>query len=47
MIDGAFESRLEAKTKITNLIRVMLKKSEANMLAEENSNVKVEIQSAS
>jgi len=47
MIDGAFESRLDAKTKITNLIRVLLKKSEANLLTEENSNVKVEIQSAS
>ncbi len=47
MIDGAFESRLEIKTKITNLVKVLLKKSETDSLAEEKSNVKVEIQSAS
>ena len=47
MIDGAFDSRLEIKTKITNLVKVLLKKSETDSLTEEKSNVKVEIQSAS
>ena len=31
MIDGAFESRMEIREKITNLIRVLLKKSEIEM----------------
>ncbi len=47
MIDGAFESRLEIKTKITSLIRVLLKKSEFEARAELSSNVKVDLQSAS
>jgi acetyl-CoA carboxylase carboxyl transferase subunit beta len=47
MIDGAFESRLEIRNKITNLIRVLLKKSEAESVAEEKSNIKVDLQSAS
>ena len=47
MIDGAFESRMEIREKITNLIRVLLKKSEIEAKAESTSNVKVDIQSAS
>lgn len=47
MIDGAFESRLEIREKITNLIRVLLKKSEIEAKAETTSNVKVDISSAS
>ena len=47
MIDGAFESRMEIREKITNLIRVLLKKSEIEEKAESTSNVKVDLQSAS
>ena len=47
MIDGAFESRMEIREKITNLIRVLLKKSEIEAKAESTSNVKVDLQSAS
>ena len=47
MIDGAFNSRMEIREKITNLIRVLLKKSEIEAQAESTSNVKVDLQSAS
>ena len=47
MIDGAFSSRLEIKTKITSLIRVLLKKPESEARAESSSDVKVDLQSAS
>ena len=47
MIDGAFESRMEIREKITNLIRVLLKKSEIEAKAESTSNVKVDLQSVS
>ena len=47
MIDGAFESRMEIREKITNLVRVLLKKSEIEARAESTSNVKVDLQSAS
>ena len=47
MIDGVFESRMEIREKITNLIRVLLKKSELEAKAESTSNVKVDLQSAS
>ena len=43
MIDGAFKSRMEIREKITNLIRVLLKKSEIEAKAESTSNVKVDI----
>ena len=45
MIDGCFSSRLEVKTKIITLAKVMLKKAEAQ--AKSESNVKVNLQSAS
>ena len=47
MIDGAFESRMEIREKITNLIRVLLKKSEIEAKAESTSNVKVDIPAVS
>ena len=47
MIDGAFDSRIEIRNKITNLVRVLLKKSEKEALAEKQSNIKVDLQSAS
>ena len=47
MIDGAFNSRMDIREKITNLIRVLLKKSEIEAQVESTSNVKVDIQSAS
>ena len=47
MIDGAFDSRMDIREKITNLIRVLLKKSEIEAQVESTSNVKVDIQSAS
>jgi acetyl-CoA carboxylase carboxyl transferase subunit beta len=47
MIDGAFESRMEIREKITNLIRVLLKKSEIEAKAKSTSNVKVDIPAVS
>ena len=47
MIDGTFESRLDIKNKISNLIKVLLKKSETEVSTAENTNIKVDIQSAS
>ena len=47
MIDGTFESRLDIKNKISNLIKVLLKKSETEVSTAENANIKVDIQSAS
>lgn len=47
MIDGAFSSRMEIREKITNLVRVLLKKSEIETQAESMSDVKVDLQSAS
>ena len=46
MIDGIFDSRMEIREKITNLIRVLLKKSEIEAKAESTSNVKVDIPAA-
>ena len=47
MIDGVFESRIEIKDKITNLIRVILKKSEKKAKVESTSSVKVDIPAVS
>ena len=47
MIDGVFESRIEIKEKITNLIRVILKKSEKKAKVESTSSVKVDIPAVS
>ena len=47
MIDGVFKSRLEIREKISDLIRVLLKKSEIEARNESSSNVKVDLQSAS
>ena len=46
MIDGIFDSRMEIRQRITNLIRVLLKKSEKEFRAESTSNVKVDIPEA-
>ena len=42
MIDGAFDSRMEIREKITSLIRVVLKKPEIEARIEEKSNVTVD-----
>ena len=47
MIDGAFDSRMQIREKITDLVRVLLKKPEIEARAESTSNVKVDLQSAS
>ena len=47
MIDGVFESRIEIKDKITNLIRIILKKSEKKAKVESTSSVKVDIPAVS
>ncbi len=47
MIDGAFESRLQIREKITDLIKILLKKPEIEARVESTSNVKVDLQSAS
>ena len=46
MIDGIFDSRIEIRQRITNLIRVLLKKSEKESREESTSNVKVDIPEA-
>ena len=46
MIDGIFDSRMEIRQRITNLIRVLLKKSEKESREESTSNVKVDIPTA-
>ena len=46
MIDGIFDSRMEIRQRITNLIRVLLKKSEKEFREESTSNVKVDIPEA-
>ena len=46
MIDGIFDSRMEIRQRITNLIRVLLKKSEKESREESTSNVKVDIPEA-
>ena len=47
MIDGAFDSRMQIREKITDLVRVLLKKPEIESRTESTSNVKVDLQSAS
>ncbi len=46
-IDGCFNSRLEIREKITNLLRVLLKKPEKESKEESTSNVKVAVSASS
>ena len=47
MIDGCFSSRLEIKTNIINLTKVLLKKNEAQVKNESNVKINQSLQSAS
>ena len=47
MIDGCFTSRLEVKTKIITLTKVLLKKAEAQVKNESNVKINQSLQSAS
>ena len=42
MADGYFDNRLEIKDKLSNLIRVLLKKQETEAIIKEISNVTVD-----
>ena len=47
VIDSQKSKETDIREKITNLVRVLLKKSEIEARAESTSNVKVDLQSAS